>query len=381
MCIRDSLQHFGKDFQSMNGMSSADRIFEWLKSKWSQLYEADDKQDQFCNFMCWLGNKYDPKDPFNDRKHRRMNGIPSSWNENSEVWQHFREQRQFLLGMKLEKKSKCLNTPFFNLPKVALNITRYNDTLYRLLENAESEALSSPLQKFTWAAKLLQIVDNLSGDSTFSEFISAYNRTIAITIPKLNLDNQTSYDFFFDEVLSIRTVNVDHLVFDKIDMKSIVDDFIGLQKKKPQAGVTIVNYFETSSEEAAQNINPYEIESKFQKPHHSTMDKVLEAYLWASKGKSFSERLMAILEFSDLITTDVFISYLSTVCLWLKQTIADRSSYKKVLEEFTEVLGEKLLCNHYSSSNQAMFLLTSYIEAIRPQWLSYPCLLYTSRCV
>ncbi|QHS71485.1 DNA-binding protein kinase TEL1 [Saccharomyces paradoxus] len=366
------LQHFGKDFQSMNGMSSADRIFEWLKSKWNQLHGTDDKQDQFCNFISWLGNKYDPENPFNDKKRRRTNPVPPCWNESYMIWHHFQEQRKFLLCVKPEGKSKCFSTPFFNLPKVPLNLTRYNETLYRLLENIESDTLSSPLQKFTWAAKLIQIIDNLCGDSTFFEFITAYKRTVSLTIPQLSLDNQNSYESFFEDVLSIHTTNVDHVVLDKINMKKIVNDFIKIQKKKSQGGTSAVNYFEASSEEIAQNNSPYTIGGRFQELQHSAMDKAVQAYLWASKNKSISERLIAILEFSDCITTDVFISYLGTVCQWLKQTIADTSSYNKILEEFTEVLGEKLLCNHYSSSNQAMLLLTSYIEAIRPQWLCYP---------
>lgn len=366
------LQYVGKDFQSMNGISSGDRIFEWLKSKWNQLRGTDAKQDQFCNFISWLGNKYDPENPFNDKKGEGANPVSLCWDESHKIWQHFQEQREFLLGVKPEEKSECFNTPFFNLPKVSLDLTRYNEILYRLLENIESDAFSSPLQKFTWVAKLIQIVDNLCGDSTFSEFIAAYKRTTLITIPQLSFDSQNSYQSFFEEVLSIRTINVDHLVLDKINMKEIVNDFIRMQKNKSQTGTSAINYFEASSEDTTQNNSPYTIGGRFQKPLHSTIDKAVRAYLWSSRNKSISERLVAILEFSDCVSTDVFISYLGTVCQWLKQAIGEKSSYNKILEEFTEVLGEKLLCNHYSSSNQAMLLLTSYIEAIRPQWLSYP---------
>ncbi|CAI4054832.1 DNA-binding protein kinase TEL1 SKDI_02G0220 [Saccharomyces kudriavzevii IFO 1802] len=366
------LQYFGKDFQAMNGMSSSDKIFDWLDSKWNQLRGTDDKQDQFCNFLSWLGNKYDTKDPFNDKKCRRTVPLSPRLNECCYAWQHFQEQREFLLGVKREEKSKCSNTPFFNLPKVALNPTRYNETLYRLLVNIDNEVLLSPIERFIWAVELLQIVDNLCGDSTFSEFILAYKRTISMIIPHLSFDNQSSYCIFFEEILSIQTTNVDHLVFDRIDMKGIVNDFVKIERNKSQTGTAITNNLEVSSKDATCDISSYATEIRFQGPYHSIMDKAFQAYLWSSEGKSISERLMAILEFSNCITTDLLISCLGAVCKWLKQTIANISSYSKILEEFTEALGEKLLCNHYGSSNQAMLLLASYIEAIRPQWLLYP---------
>ncbi|CAI4054602.1 hypothetical protein N7582_000112 [Saccharomyces uvarum] len=374
------LQHFGKDFQSIDGSSSSDRIFVWLKSKWNQLREVDDRQDLFSNFISWLGNKYDTKDPFNDRKCRRKKPILPFWDESCHIWRHFQKQREFLLKVKPGEKSKSYDTPFFNLPKVALNFTRYNEILYRLLENIDNEASLSPLQRFRWAAIMLQIVDNLCGDSTYSEFISAYKRTISLTVPHLGFDNQASYGLFFEEVLSIHTANVDHLVFDKIDMKEIINDFIIMQKSKSKAGTSIVNYFQASSEDNTWDLSPYSRGGRFQGPYHSDMDKAFQAYLWASEGRSFSERLVAILEFSDRITTDILMSCLGAFCQWLKQQIMDNSSYNKVLEEFTEALGEKLLCNHYSSSNQAMFLLTSYIDAIRQQWLSYPDKSLNSDC-
>lgn len=88
-----------------------------------------------------------------------------------------------------------------------------------------------------------------------------------------------SYGLFFEEVLSIHTANVDHLVFDKIDMKEIINDFIIMQKSKSKAGTSIVNYFQASSEDNTWDLSPYSRGGRFQGPYHSDMDKAFQASL------------------------------------------------------------------------------------------------------
>lgn len=373
----ECLQHYGNEFEFRTGVTASNRVVEWLKSKWNQIGELQDEQNCLHDFIAWLSNRNrqeeKAKHSNGKSKHLRTFEWKCSWEQQFFIWENHNEQRRFLLKTAFFKKHLKVIDGNYKLANAEVNIAAVNEILYRLLSLIESESALPSLAKVKWIFQLLRVIDHLSGDSNYLDYVMDFKRVVSLVLPTIKLTDKKSFGVFFKCVLSSDMPNVNHLVFEEFRNNSFIDDFRQVLLQNNYKSDTAINDFDAIFDRETFNMKSYSSTFIANPYCSSDIELSITAFfhiLDQMKNQDPSSSLEIILDFSNDIDADIFFYCLTPIINWLAIRNESESWDHCLLERLTQLLSEHLLQSKYNISSSAIFLLCSYLDAIRYQWLN-----------
>lgn len=365
------LETYGKEVQFRLGGSTASKILEWLTSKWDQLLRIEDHQNLFYDFLSWLsGRKKDCVDDLND--YPSFEWKYNSWQDHFFIWQKYKDQRAFLLQKSPSSKHLKSERECNPVSSIFVERTALNEILYRLLGIIEDFDEGASLLQFKWAVQVLKLMNCLSGDSSFLEYAADFKRTVSLVLPTMTFKDKVSYIDFFQTILRLNAPNVEHIVFQGLRMKDIIMNFrctLNQVEIKQASSMTEFDaVFDHGSDkdtnhQMASLANPY-----YRNDGQISVESLLRV-LERTK-EPFNSSFEVLLDFLNGMETDILMKCFCPIIRWLGTIDQKEASYHRLLEQFTQLLSDHLLNKELNTSNQAIYLLCSYLDVMRSQWLA-----------
>lgn len=371
------LQHYGNELEFRTGITASYRVMEWLKSKWNQIGELQDEQNRFHDFIAWLSNRNNQEEKLkqNDGKSKRSRTFEwkCSWEQQFFIWENHNEQRHFLLRISPLKKCLKVIDDNYKITNVEINIAAVNEILYRLLSLIESEGPLPSLEKFKWICQQLRVIYHLSGDSNYLDYVMDFKRVVSLVLPTIKLTDKKSFGTFFKCILFLDMPNVNHLVFQELRVNGLIDDFRQVLLQSNYNSESTTSDFGAIFDRETLNMKSYATTYIANPYCSSDIELSIMAFfhvLDQMKNQDPSSSLEIILNFSNDIDANIFFYCLTPIIKWLAMRNEGESWDHNLLEHLTQLLSEHLLQSKYNFSSSAMFLLCSYLDAIKCQWLN-----------
>lgn len=369
------LESYGKELKFRQSGSTFNKIIEWLDHKWDQLLPLEHHQDKLYSFIVWLSNRSiqtdeDESDDFSSNC-RLYDWRYSSWKEYYRNWIRYKKEREFLLRRNLPGKLGKNKEDVNSIATIYIDSEALRKLLYRLLETIEGNYHLTTLLKFKWIIQILKVINYLAGDSLFLIFVDDFQRFAGSFLQSLNFNDKNSFLVFFHQIVSLRMPNVEHLIFNKLNIQNIMvtfrktmdsangesayqmNNFEGIVSRSSDLGMTDSMVFGT---------NPF-YRYDFQISTEAILH-VLEA-----QSEPVNRRLEVLLDFFYGLETKSFIKCFGPTIAFFESSNKEGYMDPSLLEQFTQLASDHLLNKEYQISNLSMYWMSSYLDAIRPHWL------------
>lgn len=369
------LENYGEELRFRKSDSTLGKILEWLNHKWDQLLPLENNQYQFYNFIIWLSRRSVQLD-YNETDNYFSN-YPlyawkyASWQEYYHLWTYYKKERSFLLLRKFPGKILKDKQEANSIAAVSIDRENLHKLLYRLLGIIEGNYGCTPLLRFKWIIQLLHIINWLVGDSSFLSFADDFQRSVRLFWQCLNFDDKASYLAFFHQIVSLRMPNVEHLIFNGLNIQDITVTFRSLDSAN--AGpVSYKSHFGDAVSHLSESDMIHSTICGMNPFYRHSFQISVEALLHVLKAQSepMNCRFEALLDFFNGLETKTFVRCLGPTMTFFENNNKEIYLDSSLLEQFTQLISEHLLNKEYLTSNLSMYWLSSYLDFVRPHWLT-----------
>ncbi|GAV47163.1 hypothetical protein ZYGR_0E01790 [Zygosaccharomyces rouxii] len=367
------LENYGKELQFRQSDSTMIKLLEWLNHKWDQLLPLEQHQDKFYIFVAWLSNRpiqpgkevddYFPNCLLYDWKY-------GSWQEYYNLWIQYKEERAFLLLKDLPSKLPKSKEEATSIAAIAVDRVALHKLLYRLLETIEGNCHFAPLLRFKWIIQILKVINCLVGDLSFLSFIDDFQRSVALFLQSLKFDDRTSFLVFFHQIVSLKMPNVEHLIFNGLDIQDMMVNFRKTLDPVNGRSVSRIDHIDAIVARGSEVSATHSITCGMNPFYRYDFQTSVEALLHVLEAQSepVSRRFEALLDFLNGLKTETFVSCLGPVIAFFENSTKGYLD-PTLLEQFTQLASEHLLSKEYLTSNLSMYWMSSYLDVIRPHWM------------
>lgn len=376
------LHHYGREFKFRGNKSGFDRIVAWLNSKWNQVLNLSETQNNFHFFIGWLANRCKYQDLIRENSNCYAEDscnkfVPNGkqrqtacfYNYEYYSWRSTQEQREVLLmnSSQIKSHKKCGET--FLASNITSNRMVLNDILYRILGLIEPESSLSSLTKLKWVIQISRVVSHIASNSSYLDYIHDFRGAAETLMRSMRLEDKESYNAFFKLILSPDFSQVNNTLFQKLNMELVMTDYKRLffhEKWELRRGVNDVD--EMFEVERLDNGNQNGHVTKTQ--DHCNLYIAVEAFLCiidSHEDQQYTSGLDIILNFLDDLDSDDITNGIEATVRWMEST--NYSWHQKSLEHFVRILDEHILQTNHSSSDRGIYILCSFIGSTGKIWL------------
>ncbi|GAV52174.1 hypothetical protein ZYGR_0AG01650 [Zygosaccharomyces rouxii] len=369
------LEGYGKELRFRHSDSTMTKLLEWLDHKWEQLLPLEHYQDRLYTFVAWLNNRSIQIDD-NDANDYSQGSLLydwkyPSWQKYYNLWIQHKEERSFLLLRNLPVKLPKDKEETTSKAAIAVDRDCFHRLLYRLLDTIDGNCHFTPLLRFKWIVQILKIINCLTGDLSFLSFVEDFQRSVGLFLQSLKFDDKTSFLAFFHEIVSLRMPNVEHLIFNGLDIQGMMVAFRKTLDPVYGGSVSRTNHFDDIVTRGSELDISHTIACGMNQFYRCGLQISVEALLHVLEVQSepANRRFEALLDFFNGLGTKSFVSCLVPTITFFENCNKEGYLDPSLLEQFTQLVSEHLLNKEYLTSNLSMYWMSSYLDAIRPHWL------------
>ena len=363
-------------------------IIQWLSGKWSQLEGKSVNPIIVGSFISWLcGIPSGGKKNFFMKGQVVLSSCPefTLWKEKWDNWNALEDQRLFLLQPKMYKKTVKHPGEHYMSTQAVYQPDNLNPLLYRILDKIESDSVSDDASRLTWIFLGLSIVESLKNNENLRDLASDFNVSLESSLSKIKLDETSKVRVFLNALRSLDYSSNNRRSLRMFPLSQVMEFLKILCNGHNLGDLTDENFGDSSSISSKGQFGMVSRSRYHDIPSRLVISSLCETLV----GILFAESADSELDYSLTLFVDL-ISGLEggLLCLCLekfncymsKKELTPNKDINSILENITQIIGEKLLDSRRNTSNRSMTILASYLRVTKDQWMCFPDSLLSADC-